>query len=104
MQVSEFINEAAQEIGQGWVQRAYANEQGVCVLGALDRVAMRHLAKGSVPVRAVAQQAIEQKASEMFPDVFCGSIPSLNDDHLTVKADMLALLEKTAIGLEEIGE
>lgn len=104
MKVSEFVNEAAQELEQGWVQRDYANDQGVCVLGALDRVAMRHLAKGSVPIRALAQKEIEQKAKEMFPDVFYGSIPSFNDNHLTVKADVLALMEETAIGLEEVGK
>lgn len=103
MKTSQMVNEGRDELYQGWTQGDYKNEQGVCVLGALDRVAMRHLANGGVKARAEAQKEIEKMAAELFPDVWRSSIPGLNDSYRTTKEDMLNLLDKTAISLEEHG-
>lgn len=103
MKTSEFIDEARGEIyGNGWVQGDYANDDGCCILGALDRVAMRHLS--DIPVRARAQEHIEKLAAELFPDAWSGSIPSFNDNGRTSKQDVLDLLDKATINLEEVGE
>lgn len=103
MKTSEFIDEARGEIySNGWVQGDYANVDGYCILGALDAVAMRHLS--DIPVRAQAQEYIEKLAAELFPDVWSGSIPSFNDNHRTSKQDVLDLLDKVTISLEEVGE
>lgn len=103
MNGSEVVNEARGEIySNGWVQGDYANDDGCCILGALDRVAMRHLS--DIPVRAKAQEYIETLAAELFPDVWSGSIPGFNDNHRTSKQDVLDLLDKATINLEEVGE
>ncbi|WPH57783.1 hypothetical protein [Mycobacterium phage WXIN] len=103
MKTSEFIAEARDELFQGWTQGSYRSAQGVCVLGALDRVVMRHLTNGGVTARAEAQVEISKMAQELFPDIWQGNIPSLNDYFSTTKDDMLNLLDKSVIGLEEVG-
>ncbi|AWH13963.1 hypothetical protein SEA_HALLEY_152 [Mycobacterium phage Halley] len=107
MKTSEFVSQARDEIYQGWTQNSYRTDQGVCVLGALDRVALHNLHQGpeeTVKARAKAQKEIEKMAEELFPDAWNGSIPALNDSFSTTKDDVLNLLDKTTIGLEERGE
>ena len=104
MKTSEFVAQARDEIHGGWVQGSYRNEQGVCILGALDRIALRNLQAGGVQARAVAQQEIEKMAQELFPDIWRGNIPELNDMFRTTKDDVLNLMDKTIIGLEEHGQ
>lgn len=97
MLTSEFINESRDEINAGWTQRTYRNDDDdCCVLGALDRVAMRHLGNGGIRARALAQKEIKEAAGIMFPDLFTGSITNLNDNHLTTKQDMLDLMDKAS--------
>lgn len=103
MKTSEFIAEARDEIYMGWTKKAFRNDQGVCVIGALDRVALRHLVSGGARNRALAQIELKRTAAEMFPDVFHGSIPLFNDNSQTTKDDVLALMDKATIGLEEKG-
>ncbi|ASZ74218.1 hypothetical protein SEA_HANNACONDA_144 [Mycobacterium phage Hannaconda] len=107
MKTSEFVASARDEIYQGWTKNSYRNDQGVCILGALDRVAMHNLhidVEETVKARAKAEAEIKKMAKELFPDVWDGDIPALNDRYDTTKEDVLALLDKTTIGLEEKGE
>ena len=103
MKTSEFIDAARDELHMGWVQRSYSDGQSVCVIGALDRVALRHLGNGGIIARAQAQQELEKTAAEMFPDIWSGNIPDLNDYYRTTKDDMLALLDKCSLKLDEVG-
>ena len=105
MLTSEFVDSARDEIYQGWTQGSYRDDNGdVCILGALDRVALRNLQNGGPNAHARAKKEICKTAAELFPDVFQGSIPALNDMYSTSKDDVLALLDKTAMRLAEAGE
>lgn len=104
MQVSTFLDESRDEIYAGWTKNAYRRDSGeVCLIGALDRVAMRHLGDDGVKARAKAQKELCKTAAEMFPEEFWGDIPSWNDGHAT-KQDVLDLLDKTALKCLERGE
>ncbi|AAN12799.1 hypothetical protein OPTIMUS_144 [Mycobacterium phage Optimus] len=107
MKTSEFVASARDEIYQGWTKNSYRNDQGVCILGALDRVALHNLhldTEETVKARAKAEAEIKKMAEELFPDIWSGDIPALNDNWSTTKDDVLNLLDKTTIGLEERGE
>lgn len=105
MLTSDFIQDTRDEIFQGWAQRSYRQDNGnVCILGAMDRVALRNIQNGGIPAHALAKNTICQVAAELFPDDFSGSIPSFNDRHNTSKDDVLALLDKASLKLAEVGQ
>ena len=104
MKTSEFVSQARDEIHMGgWTQGAYRNTEGVCVIGALDRVAMRNLQNGGIQAHKPAQAALLEKAREMFPGTIAHSIPGYNDASGRTKQDTLDMFDKTIIGLEERG-
>lgn len=105
MKLSEFISEARDEIHMAWTQRAFRRGESVCAIGALDRVAMRHLQDGGVQAHKPAQGALLEKVNEMFPGKYgqWDYIPSFNDVATRTQQDMENLFDKTIIGLEEKG-
>lgn len=103
MQTSEFVAQARDEISMGWVKGSFRNTQGVCVMGALDRVAMKNILNGGIQAHTPAQSAIQEQFREMFPDIQKVSIPGFNDSGLMTKQDILNGMDKTIIGLEEKG-
>lgn len=104
MRTSDFVDSVRDEIYKGWAKGSYRDTNGnVCILGAMDRVALQHLPEG-VTAHALAKKEICHTAAEMFPDVFEGNIPGINDHSATTKDDVLALLDKTAMRLAENGE
>lgn len=105
MLTSEFIDQSRDEVYKGWAQGSYRDHLGnVCILGAMDRVALRNISEGGVNAHALAKVEICHTAAEMFPDLFNGRIPGFNDNAATTKDDVLALLDKTAMRLAEAGE
>jgi len=105
MLTSDFVDSVRDEVYKGWTKGAWRRDSGdVCIVGAMDRVALRNLTEGGPKAHALAKKEICKTAAEMFPDLFVGDIPSLNDNHATTKDDVLALLDKTAMRLAEAGE
>jgi hypothetical protein len=99
MKVSEFLGEARDELYKGWTQRAYRTQAGsVCAVGAIERVALRHL--DNIDVAGQAQDAINKAAAEVHGIT---QVRSVNDRIGTTKQDILDLFDKTIIGLEETG-
>lgn len=104
MKTSEFIDEVRDSLFAGWTQGSYRRENGdVCILGALDRVALRNLGQDGVRTCAKARKELTKTAAEMFPGEFFGDIPSWNDCHAS-HDDVLNLCDKTAMRLLEAGE
>jgi hypothetical protein len=105
MLTSEFVDGVRDEVYKGWTKGAWRRESGdVCIVGAMDRVALRNLTEGGPKAHALAKKEICHTAAEMFPDIFKGSIPGINDYGSTTKDDVLALLDKTAMRLAEAGQ
>ena len=105
MLTSDFVDSVRDQVYQGWTKCAYRRSNGdVCILGAMDRVALQNLTEGGPKAHALAKKEICKTAAEMFPDIFEGNIPGLNDHCATTKDDVLALLDKTAMRLAEVGE
>jgi hypothetical protein len=111
MKVSELLAAARDELFKGWTQGKLKDNVGnVCAVGALRRATMGHIQEGSVAVFNKARTALNVKATEMKADVGMVdgfgpniAVESFNDFGGTTKDDMLALFDKTIIGLEEVG-
>lgn len=74
MKASELLNEARDELYQGWAQGAHVTAEGsVCAVGAVQRCAMRHMAFAEA---GVAQNALNEKAKEIYN---VGMVQSVND-------------------------
>lgn len=106
MKVSEFVAQARDHLSAAWTKGSYRNsqDQSVCAIGALDRVAMENLQQGGVQAHSPAREALLVQAREMFNLPSLNYIPGLNDEMGRTKQDMLDLFDKTVIGLEEHGE
>lgn len=101
MKPSELVAEAHDEMAAGWVAGQYVTIDGeVCGIGALQRVAMRHMAFAEA---GVAQQALEAKAHELFQATSVQDINDRRDTHGTRKQDMLNMYWKVHLDLDEHG-
>jgi len=103
MKVSEFVAQVRDVLSGHWTQGRYKNEHtgDVCILSGCERVTLYNIAEQDiVPTAARAVKAINKKTHEMHNV----SIIPFNDDDDTNHQDVLNLLDKTVIGLEERGE
>lgn len=107
MKESELLAEARDELYKGWVQNTMASGNNVCAMGALRRATMGNIQNGAAAVFNKARTALDLKATEMGEDIAKGfrpaSVMAFNDHLDTRKQDVLNLLDKTIIGLEEQG-
>lgn len=98
MKPSELLAEARDELYAGWTQGEYVSAVGnVCAIGAVERCAMRNMAFAEA---GVAQNALNAKALEIYG---VNSVQRANDSMVSGKQDVLDLMDKCIIGLEEVG-
>ena len=99
MKTSEFIRTAMKSVERGWCKGttvdAYAN---VCMGGAIIN-AMNAMGLG-FDAYLQARGALEHKVRELGWQF----ITLMNDDPSTTKQDVLDVMEKAALSLEEKGE
>jgi hypothetical protein len=104
MKLSEFIADARDHLAQNWAKGTYRSHTGgVCGISALERAAMQNLTKGGPRLLPQAQAILERKIREIT-DGRHAHIPTYNDAHDIDQQDMLNLMDKAIIGLEESGQ
>lgn len=111
MKVSEFVREAQKHVEKGWCQGVLEDKLGnVCAIGALSR--QRYVVYGGRPKENLeayrAAVNLKRRAEEalacIFDEHYGLPIIEANDELDTTQADIIAMFEKTAISLEELGQ
>jgi hypothetical protein len=98
VKTSEFIREAMGHVEKGWCKGTTVDDSGnVCMGGALANTMITELDNR---VYYAAKFALMNKVRELGWQY----ITLMNDDPLTTKQDVLNVMEKAALSLEEKGE
>jgi hypothetical protein len=113
VKVSELLAYARDELFKGWTHGELVDAQtgNVCAVGALRRATMSNVQNGSAKVFNEARRVLNVKAREMAADVGVrgpsgfgiSRVEEFNDFCLTTQQDVLNLMDKAIIGLEEQG-
>lgn len=108
MNQSEFLTAARDRIARGWIKGAVSAPDGVCLIGALDRVSRDHGLK-NYDLYSNGLALVRQKVAEMWPGVKCwyDSLPdpiAFNDDSQRTHQDVLDVFDKAILGAQERGD
>ena len=98
---SAFIREARGHISNGWAQNKWDDGESCCVIGALERVAMEHLAEGGTEVYGPAKARVLKNLQLVFAAENTYDIPSLNDRSDAKQEDIEAALFKAELEAED---